>query len=187
MKSMEARMYGLKGKKNIAAILAFVLVMASVNLPLPARERRGSTVEVTMTDGSRIKGELLAVKDDALLVYDRDADQGKRLDLQEVVQVKVLKESKFLEGIAIGIAVGLVISINNLKKIDRESLMPLFEGIGCFLPLPITGLCGGLLGALSGIDKKLSLAGESSRSVQQNLEKLKRYAREKDFEKPDAE
>jgi hypothetical protein len=170
----------IKNKKFIATTLTFVLVMALAGLPLPAKERRGSTVEATMTDGSQVKGELLAVKTETLLIYDRDVLQGKSIDLQQVAQVKVLKKSKFFDGLGIGIVIGLVISVNNIKRIDRESLMPIFEIVGSFWPVPIAGFSGGLIGAVCGINQKFSLVEVSSKSVQQNLVRLKRYAREKD-------
>jgi hypothetical protein len=134
-----------------------------------------------MADGNWVKGELLAVRSYFLLVYDRDARLGKSLDLHQVAQVRIYKKAKFLEGLAIGLGVGLAASIYNLNKIDHESLMPLFEILGSFVPLPVAGLSGGLLGALGGIPQKYSLAGVSPQVVQLNLTRLKRFSREADY------
>jgi hypothetical protein len=167
-----------KNKRFIAMALTFVLVMALAGLPLPAKERRGSTVEVTMIDGSVAKGELLAVKDDVLLLYDQNDGQGKNIDLQEVFQVKVEKKSKFLAGFAIGYGIGL----GTLRlTLSRDSIMP-YPFLFILPALP--GLLGGLLGSIAGTDEQFSLAGELSRIRHENLEKLKRYGREQDFEKP---
>ena len=171
-----------KRKRFVVATLTLVIFIASAVMPLSAaRERRGRSVEVTMADGNRIKGELLAVRSDFLLVYDRDARLGKSLDLQQVAQVMVHKQPKFLDGLAIGLGIGLAASLYNLNKIDHESLMPIFEIVSSFLPLPVAGLSGGLLGALGGIPKKYSLAGAAPQIVQRNLARLKRFAREADL------
>ena len=167
----------LKGNKDVAITLTVVLAIALAGLPLAA-VTKGATVEVTMADGNWVKGELLAVRSDFLLVYDRDARLGKSLDLQQVAQVRVYRKPKLLAGLAIGLGVGLAVSIYNLKKIDHESLMPLFEIVRSFLPLPAAGLSGGLLGAFGSIPSKYSLAGLSQQIVQRNLIRLKRFARE---------
>jgi hypothetical protein len=171
-----------KNNKLIVTTLIFVMFMALVRPPLlTAKERRGATVVVTMTDGRGVvKGELLAVKADALLVYDKDAGQGKILDLQQVVRVKVLKKSKTLKGMAIGFGVGLVIIFGSRLKFPNTGKDEEFHNLG--FPF-ISGLCGGLLGALTSTPKKFLLAGESLESMQQNLERLKRYAREQYVEK----
>lgn len=178
-------MGNLKKNKIAAITLALVLFITLVRLPLPAKERRGATVKVIMTDGSLVKGELLAVKTDVLLLYDQNSRQGKSLDLQQVVQVKILNKTKVGEGVLIGlgVSVGLsalywVISKGHNKE---DALLYLYLGT------PKTALFGGLLGALAGIDKKFSLAGESFERFQQNLEQLKRYARERDVIKLAAE
>lgn len=167
-----------KNKKFIATTLIFVMVMALAGMPLPAKERRGSTVEVTMTDSSRIKGELLAVKTDALLIYDQDASQGKSIDLQQVDKVKILKKSKFLTGFAIGFGVLFGPCLCGYAQSHGEGLLGLDMIFGLSA---IPGLCGGIIGALASADKKLSLAGASSQISQQNLDRLKRYAREQDL------
>jgi hypothetical protein len=167
-------------KKQLAMTLALVLFVALAGMPLAARARRGSMVVVTMDDGSQVKGELLSVRADALLLHESESGQGRHLNLHQVLQVKVLKKTTYLDGAGIGICVGLAIGANNLKKIERDSLAPAFDMIGSFLPLPLIALGGGLLGAVLSMPKKISLAGKSPEVVQHNLRHLKRYARERD-------
>ena len=168
-------------KLLIATAFTFVIFMTLVQLPLPAKERRGATVVVTMADGSLVKGELLVVKADALLIYDRDSGLGKSLDLQHVVKLKVIRESKFLLGMIFGLGVGMGLTSYSIKKEDRAGL---FYGLGSMLLTPLTGLCGGILAAIASKDKKLSLAEKPSQAIQENLKRLKRYSREQDYEKP---
>ena len=168
----------LISKKMLAVALSLVILMALVRLPLQAaKERRGSTVEVTMIDGSQVKGELLAVKSDVLLVYNRAAGQGKSLNLQQAAKVKVLKKSKFLTGLAIGLGGGLVMAVGSGFKWPFNGNNE--EMSNLIFPL-VTSWFGGILGGFAGMSEKFSLAGESSRSLQQNLVRLKRHAREQD-------
>jgi hypothetical protein len=165
-----------KSKRFIVTILTFVMFMALVQPTLlTAEERRGSTVEVTMTDGSLVKGELLAVKTDALLIYDQAAGQGNSIDLQQVVQVKVMKKSKFLRGMFTGLAVGMVIGSDPEKNVHIDYYW-LKTWLNC-------AIIGGLLEALTSADKKFTLAEVSPEIRQKKLEWLERFAREQDFEK----
>jgi hypothetical protein len=168
-----------KRNKVMAAAMAFAVFMALPNLPLPAKERRGATVEVTMVDGGRVKGELLAVKADALLICEEGTGKGERLDLRQVARVKLFKQSKFLKGMLIGLGAGLGLSLYISSTYAGHD-----QGYGFALAMgivtPATCLGGGLLGGLAGLHEKFSLLGASPRSVQQNLGRLKRYAREQD-------
>jgi hypothetical protein len=128
--------------KIIVTALIFTMFVALANQPLPAKERRGSTIEVTMTDGSKIKGELLAVKADALLVYDSAARQGKNIDLRQVTKVRVLKKSKFGQGLLIGLGVAVGMSVIQSKK-NEFGFVFTFIGIGSQ-----TALFGGIIGPL---------------------------------------
>jgi hypothetical protein len=176
---IEVKMNRFLNKRLMAMALTFVISMALVRLPLTAaRERKGSTVEVTMADGRVVKGELLAVKSNALLVYDRDAGRGESLDLLQVAQVKVLKKSKLLLGLAIGLGAGLgFCAVNGFEDHTDEGMRSNF-----FKVMSLAGLCGGLLGACAGLSDKFSPAGSTPQDLQRNLERLKRYAREKDLE-----
>lgn len=169
-------------KKLIAAALSLMIFMALAVLPLSAaKERRGATVEVTMTDGSQVKGELLTVKNDSLLIFDRDAGQGKNIDLRQVAQVKLFKKGKFLPWLAIGVGVGLAIGFFQYSQYEKSEKGGMSE-LTIAAQTPVTSLCGGILGAFAGIHEKFSLAGASSRIAQKNLERLKRYARDRDVE-----
>jgi hypothetical protein len=160
-----------KSKKLMAISLTFVMCMTLADLPLAAKERRGATVEVTMTDGSLLRGELLAVKADVLLIFDHDANQGKSIDIRQVARVKILNKSKLGLGLAIGCVFGL-----GLTMLDTEGRI---HGNTSMTPVPIVGLIGGILGALAGLPTTFSQTGDVSRNLQQNLDVLKRHARER--------
>jgi hypothetical protein len=162
-------------------VAALAMIFSSLAQPLAARERRGSTIEVTMTDGTLVKGELLAVKSDALLVFDHTAGQGRSLDLRQVTRVMVFKKPRALQGLAIGLGVGLLTTLILNAKYDSE-----YAGLLYLIIPPPAALLGGVIGGIIGMPEKLSLPGESSRSLLQDLERLKRFAREQDLEKAGA-
>jgi hypothetical protein len=176
----------LSSWKSNAIVIILMMLMALANLPLTAsNERRGSRVVVTQTDGNLVRGELLAVKADALLIYDQDSDQAKSIDLQQVTQVRLLKKSKFLTGFVIGAAVGLGYLIFDLEILgNRGKRNTDFQEISYIIYPPFTGLVGGLLGTLTAMSANFSLVGESPERVQQNLERLKCYAREQEIQLP---
>lgn len=167
----------IKGKKIVVMTLIFVMCIVLAHQPLTAaKERRGSTVEVTMTDGRTVKGELLAVKPDALLIYNQDAGQGKNLDLRQVVQVKVIKKSKILAGLGIGLGLGLGILIGTgCKELNCESYLEMRK----ILLLPVFSLIGVMIGAEASF-RRFDIAEAPSLAVPKKLERLKRYAREQD-------
>jgi hypothetical protein len=153
--------------------LSCIMLIVLAAQPLSAnRERRGSTVVVTMTDGSQVKGELLAVKNDSLLVYDRAADQGQNLDLKQIDQVNVVKKSKIGLGLAIGLGVGLVLGCDPETNVHNEFYWA--KSMAGF------GLLGGIVGAFSSTEKKFSMAGVSSPVIQFKLKWLRHYARDQD-------
>jgi hypothetical protein len=163
-------------EKRIAVAVALVIFMAANRLPLSAaRERRGATVVVTMTGGNWVKGELLAVKKNALVVHDPDTGQGWNIDPQQVAQVRIIRESKFLLGMISGVGIGL-----GMTKCIKEDRAGLFYGLNSACLVLATGLICGFAGSAAGRDKIISMGGVSVLIAQQNLERLRRYAREQD-------
>jgi hypothetical protein len=169
--------------KNPAFLFsALLMIILSACLPLAAvNSRKGSTVEVTMTDGRLVKGELLAVKTDTMIIYDPGTGKGWDLNLQQVTQVRIKRDSKFLLGTIVGLVVGLRLSDYTIKSEDKAGL---FYGAQSVLVVPMTGLlCGAIAGMVSK-DKKFLLKGQSILAAEENLKRLRRYARERDVEKP---
>ncbi|HOW44088.1 MAG TPA: hypothetical protein PK919_02820 [Candidatus Aminicenantes bacterium] len=85
-------------------VIPLILLLAS--FPLLAARRRGATVEVWMIDGARIRGELLSVRNNMLVVHDRQRDSGAVLDARDVDEVRILKKPRWLAGVAFGALVG---------------------------------------------------------------------------------
>jgi len=163
------------GHKNVFAPMNIVLTLVLAGLPLAA-VNRGATVEATMADGSKARGELLAVKSDALLVYNHDSGRGENLDLQQVIRVKLFRKSKALPGLAIGLGVGLGMGVliphEHYNNAVTHVILPLYSSFA-----------GAILGIFSCLPRSFSLAEISPLAKQAKLDRLGRYAREQNGEK----
>ncbi|HEX7502982.1 MAG TPA: hypothetical protein VF451_06145, partial [Acidobacteriota bacterium] len=126
-------------------------------------------------------GELLAVKTDIMIIYDPGTGRRWDLDLQQVTQVRIKRDSKFLLGTIVGLVVGLRLSDYTIKTEDKAGL---FYGAQSVLVVPMTGLLCGAIAGIASKDKKFSLKEKSILAVQENLKRLRHYARERDVEKP---
>ncbi len=169
----------LTNKKTIALALTFVLVMAFLHLPLPAsRWQRGSTVEVAMTDGRFISGELLAVKGNELIIHDKSIDRGFTVNIAQVSEIWIKKKSRVLTGMAIGLIAGLGIGAG-IAKSAREPYSDL-EGSAAIVAL-YSPLCaatiGGLIGAVESRPKKIFVKGQPPIQVEGILRYLENHAR----------
>jgi hypothetical protein len=92
-----------KGKKFTALFLAFSLMMLSANLY--AKERRGAKLVITKKNGYQTEGELITVKPKSLLLLSitgRDVS----VDIADIRIIKVVKKSKLLTGVWVGMAAG---------------------------------------------------------------------------------
>ncbi len=168
-------------KNPLLAFSALVMIILSACLPLAAGERRGATVEVTMADGSQVRGELLAVKTDIMIIYDPGAGRGWDLDLQQVTQIRIKRDSKFLLGTIAGLVIGLRLSDHTIKTEDKAGL---FYGLQSALVVPMAGLLCGAIAGIASKDKKVFLKRGSILTILENRRRLRRYARERDIEKP---
>jgi len=84
-----------KGKKFIALFLVFSLMMLSVNLY--AKERRGAKVVITKTNGQQIRGELITVKPNSLLLLDTEG-KDVSVGIGDIKVITIVKKSKALVG-----------------------------------------------------------------------------------------
>ncbi len=170
---------GLAVKKLLAAALALSFFMLSADVY--GKQKKGSTVIITLRDGWRASGELIAVKPASVLILD-PAGKDASFDLREIAMVRVYKKAKpgkgagvgLLVGVGIGYAFGAAISANDQENYPIASGMGLLGG-GAGL---IIGLLGG---AVSGGPRDFELQGVSQESLKETLKTLKKYARHKEF------
>ncbi len=173
---------GRRGWKAAPSILiaGALLVLASAPVPLGGGERRGTDIEITRGDGTIIKGELLAVRSETLVLRETGSGQYLFLDLSDIPLVRIPRTSRargmlsgLIQGVFTGAIAGDVVSPKGASTAQHW-----LWWIG-------GGLVGGGLGALlfgsvevpTGEFDTLPLRGRPKAEMDEVLAKLRTIAR----------
>jgi uncharacterized membrane protein YeaQ/YmgE (transglycosylase-associated protein family) len=180
-----------KEQKLISPILIISLLI--LPMTLTANERRGTDVKIYKIKtqvkpemeetpwervGPDIKGELIAVKQNSLLLKDSRTGADVSVDIADIKMIKIVKKSKFLLGSLIGgVGAGLAtqLAMSEEYRMDEGTLATLVYGF-------IGALLGGMIGAYMGTDKTIQIAGKSDSEIKEVLEGLRKKARVPDFQ-----
>ena len=177
-----------RSKKLISLLLIFSLIMLSTNLY--AKERRGAKLIITKKDGQQIKGELIAVKPNSLLLL---STEGKdvSVSIADIKVIKIVKKSQFWVGAFAGFLMGGAFGASlGISYADKEKSKPgLLAGymadwaiLGYGLGLGAIGaLLGGFIGASAGKDKTIHFEGMTDLEIKEALDKLRKKARIRDY------
>jgi hypothetical protein len=151
-------------KKFISLFLVFFLLMLSTNLY--SKERRGAKLLITKKNGGKIEGELIAVKEDSLLILTKWIERDVSVDIADVEVITIVKKSGFgkgsLYGLLLGGVAGGAVAASAIIRSEGDTAPG--EGIlGTSLYVAIGGLIGfsfgTIIGATTGTDKKIQLEG----------------------------
>jgi hypothetical protein len=173
-------------KTNNIRILMSLFLAAVLALPRPAggaEKSRGKTLVLTMRGGATVQGELLAVKENRLVLFDQDALTGAEIDIGDVSKVRVVRPSRIGSGIGKGFLYGALGGglIGLMSGDDKTGFLRFSAGekaLGLGLFLGIVGIpIGALAGAASGIDEIIDLDALTEASQPAVLAKLKTYSR----------
>jgi hypothetical protein len=170
-------------KKLIALFLVFSIICLYGNLY--AKDRRGADLVIQKIDGQQVRGELIAVKQDSLLLKESETGADVSVDVKDISIITIVKKSKAL----LGAGLGFLISSASLSFLwyatDPEGFTDP-EGGGPFVVALIFGIPGLLLGsgvgAIIGRDKTIKIEGKSDSEIKKILEDLRKKARVPDFQ-----
>ena len=166
-----------QGSLRLVATAAALLALA-LPATLDAANWRGADLIVTRQDGRQVRGELVAVKPETLVLLAVDA-KVESVPLAEIGSIKIVRRSGVWQGLLAGFAAGAVagaiwggISAGEEWGVAGGAFLGglLFAGPGSLL-----GLVAGM-GA--GLDDKIDLAGLPEPELSRVLAKLSRLARE---------
>ena len=165
-------------KKFISLFLVFSLVMLSVNLY--SKERRGATLIITKKDYKQIRGELITVKPNSLLLLDiggRDVS----VDIADIKVIRIVKKSKALLGAGLGLLIGAGIGaiLGQTTFSPSEGLTNAAWG-ALQLCIP-SAIIGGIGGVGAGTDKTIQIEGRPPPSIEFMLKELRKKARIPDY------
>ena len=171
-------------KKFIALFLVFSLLALSGNLI--AKERRGAEIVIQKKDGQHVRGELLAVKKDSLLLLS-DFWTDVSVDIKDVKVIKIVRKSKALIGLIAGGALGALLGLATYDKpvTKKDSFManiidfgPEYVAVG---GAALGAILGVAIGAAIGTDETIQIEGKSDWGIKAALEKLRKKARIRDY------
>jgi hypothetical protein len=167
-----------KRVKSISLFLAVSVLTLSVQLT--AKEKKGADLIVQKRDGTQIRGELIAVKENSLLLLERETGADVTVDISDISAATHVKKSKLIQGAAYGLLIGgasgagIAAIFVDWDDNFLEGLPVIFWGI---ISAVIGSFFGGSIGAGAGTDEKMNFSGRSDAQIEEILEKLRKKAR----------
>lgn len=178
-------------KKCISLFLVFFSFVLSGNL---YAKKKGAELIVQKIVGQQVRGELITVKENSLLLLDSESGADVSVDIREIKLIEIVKKSKSLAWGGIGLVSGAVIgALTGYLQGDDPSGM--ITGFGPPMPFPglftadekalyggigwgiLGGAIGGIGGAIAGADKTIQIEGKSETEIRKALNKLRKKAR----------
>lgn len=170
-------------KKFISLFLVFSILLLSGNL---YAKKKGAKLAIQKTDGQKIKGELIAVKKDSLLLLEQESGADVSVDIRNIEMVKI-KKSKTLLGASLGFLAGVGVGalgttvgweIWSWAPKDTKTKYRIMAWVGTF-----SGLLGAWIGAvIGGASKTIQFDEKSGSEIQEILEQLRKKARVPDYQ-----
>lgn len=166
-------------KKVFTSILVLSLLV-SIHGELLAEEKRGAELLIQKKDGEDVRGELIAIKQNSLLILDSVLKTDLSVDIDEIKIVIIMKKTKALVGVIVGGALGALLGYMSYQPSVGFTLD--FGRGGTSL---VAGFMGGgigaAIGALSGIDENIQIEGKSKIEIRGTLEHLRQESRVPDY------
>ena len=160
-------------KKFISLFLVVSILLLSGNLF--AKERKGADLIIQRTDGTQVRGELIAVKQNSLLLLGRDTGADVTVDIGDINIITIVKKSGVGLGLVIGGAAGALggyIGSSVFWQVDIRQTWTLVGGV-------IGLVSGALIGKAISRPKTIQLEGKSDSEIKEIMEKLRKKARVK--------
>ena len=85
---------GFKGKMGKIISLLVIFSLSGLSGNLMAGERRGATIVVHKKDGAQEKGELIAIKQNSILLLGSSSGTDVSVDVPDIKTIGILKKSK---------------------------------------------------------------------------------------------
>ena len=159
-----------------------------VGILIPVREprverdvsmKRGAFLEIQAKGGGYIKGELIAVEKNSLLVWEFASGTDLSVDIGDIKVIKLSRKSRAYEGALIGGVAGALIGRATYQKPKNTGWIDLDFGPGFNTAAGgLIGMAaGGLVGATAGINQTIQIEGRSESEIKKILEILRSKAR----------
>jgi hypothetical protein len=168
-------------KKFISLLLVFSVLALSI--PLTAKERKGADLIIQRTNSTQVRGELIAVKENSLVLLERESGADVTVGVGDIRVITHVKKSKLLKGAGWGVLTGAGLAagfaayryLTDTYRWESDDwaiagiLVAFVAGVGLAI--------GGLVGFIAGADKTIQIQYLSDSEVKEILEKFRKKAR----------
>jgi len=164
-------------KRAISLLLIFSLLILSGNL---YAKKKGATLVIQKTDRRQVKGELITVKKDSLLLKDSQSGAVVTVEVGNIRAITIVKKSKVMLGGGLGFLTGglTVFLIGTITDPEESGANLAFGALGGILGFFV----GLVVGSFFGNDKTIQIEGKSDSEIKDILEDLRKKARIPNFQ-----
>jgi hypothetical protein len=158
-----------------------VFSILALSVPLAAKEKKGDDLIVEKTDGQKVRGELIAVKNSSLLLLDsKRGDVSVNID--EIMVIKIVGKSRFLlaagTGLILGAGIGALIG-SSMHKPNTFVLMG--PELGALIGAGAGAFIGIIIESFINSDKTIQFEGRSELEIKKIIEDLRKKTRVPNF------
>ena len=152
-------------RKAISWFLVLAMLLLSGNMF--AEGIKGADLIIQKKNGANVRGELIAVKQNSLLLMERDSGADVSVDNEDISVIKIVKKSKSVVGIGIGMtiggAVGTLAGYEGSKVFWQFGARKTWAWIGGIIGL----VSGALIGKALSRPETIQLEGKSDSEIQE--------------------
>lgn len=162
---------------------AFILFGAFTSNSYAKEKKHGAELIIQKKDGQSVRGELLTVKGNLLLVMESGSLSGISVDIGDIHDIKIVKKSRFLKGLGFGLLIGGGggALLGFLSGDDPPGWFSMTAGQKALLGGLAFGILGapigGIWGTIKGIDESIVLESRSPEEIKLILKKLNSKSR----------
>jgi hypothetical protein len=176
-------------KKLIALFLVVTFIGMNCatyekGINLEPGQKPGAKLIIQKKYYQEVKGELIAVKENSLLLKNSQTGADVSVDVKDIMEITIVKKSKLLEGGLIGLLLGGVIGfiIGSPQGDEVFISKSLAGGIGAAIGGGTGALIGASIGSIVKGDKTIQIEGKSDLEIKWHLEKLRKKAQVPNFQ-----
>jgi hypothetical protein len=174
-------------RKFIALFLVFSLAGLTGNL---YAKKKGVNLIVQKKDGQLVRGELIAVKENSLLLKEKESGADLSVDIEDVNVIKIMKKSKtllgaglgFLTGVSVGaLGTGIGWELGSWAPNDTKTKFRIMAWVGTISGL-VGAVVGRYIGAHTNRSETIQIEGLYQGSIEFVLKELRKEARIRDYQ-----
>lgn len=148
-----------------------------------AKEKKGAELIIQKTDGNQVRGELIAVKENSLLLLERDSGADVSVGASDIKTITIVKKSKTGTYVWTLLPIGAVIGAA-VSTCWRGGLVS--DATLTTIGIAVGGISGILIGVIIGTaarnDEIIQFEDKLDSEIQEILEKLSKKARIPDYQ-----